>query len=384
MRVKGIWLLPGLLLLAAAPAAAIEAAVRPTLVVNAYDQYHGTPPGQFPYLPVAGQVSRFQPFRIELTYRNAALKENRISVKPRLRIRHQASGQVIYDSGERLARDRFFQENPELSMLSKNRLEFAFDVNHPAGAYDLLLTTVDEHDDSRSRVMATITLLSDASLPEADKFDLSRLTNFYYRDPVPELAVPALKLTLNEFIPEVRRSNADYSAIPMLAFYYQIFRLNPQLHDELLALRRELTGPRRRAVGLILAALGRSEADAEDQELLRQHPLTVAEVETPDGIDLLWAEFFATGRKAPLQGIVGQLKHMESGDGGAKLLALFARRSLEEHAVNHELIRLYLEAMLAAGNITTDQVTARQAAEILAAAEKAAQPHNHGGSNVEL
>lgn len=74
--------------------------------------------------------------------------------------------------------------------------------------------------------------------------------------------------------------------------------------------------------------------------ILNQQPLDLfnAEIVSPDHLDMLWCDFFATGNEASIERISTKLKDLKSEDAVQKVTAGSARWSLISNSVQHDRV----------------------------------------------
>lgn len=365
---KTLLMLAAVFAAALAPVFAIEATVAPTLLVNLPDQWGGLPPGRPPYVTTAAKVVRHQPFRIEIIYGRMALKDGGAAVRPHLEMRYLADGRSPWDGALEMAEERFSCENTGTAFLITGRSIATFEDGDRPGVYEITATVKDLNDGTEARATARIELLAEPPAPEPIA-DINAFLSTYYRAPQPERLLPAFRTVLAEILPKMReRQKQNFNPMPVAAFFIEALRLNPQLHEEFIRLRSEYEDPFDGGfLDLVLLNLGGKSAEAvppAERERLGRLSFTVTEVTQPYHLDILWSQFFATGRQAPVRLIAGAIGSLQSpmtvekyrelaapaqADREALLRHLIGRAalwSLNSNAANHPLVRFYLEGML--------------------------------------
>ena len=359
------------------PLAAYEVQLIPVLQVNTRDQVDNVLPKYGISLTSrVRKVERFQPFQIEIPL----IIEERLA-RP-LTIRATLTG-----TGPDGRKDNGF-ENIVLFELPagaqgvffpKIGISSHFSAADKLGVHRFELIYSDGSQEKR--VAFEIELTGDISdLSDMNEREFNELTSSYYRSPKPHRLKVALTNYLEYF--SVRKSPGGGAVADQMGIYkwfVEVFKLNPQFHGFLADLSRSVKPAHREVLGLIFAGLGsevieqyRSKLHPEVLEIAlspqSQSEMAVSQVSSPEHLDMLMAEFLATGRFAPVLQIVNELRQRDKisvdearqRPGGINGLSEADRRLLmngllEQCAVwmlrsnirqRHTLLKYYLETIL--------------------------------------
>lgn len=365
-----------LLLCAACGVHAVEGNLMATLSQNLQDQWEHILPGRPPQIPVVSRVVPGQPFSIRLALGRFALKDGAADVTVDLE-------QVNPDGTKKtIGRDLVAlrgKSNGKGVFLSNFYLEAVMEEKDAPGKYRIVGKLRDRNDGSEKPLECSWELTAlPASFPALELKQSGEVLSNYYRSPKPEQLPGLLESCLRE-----RPGLNDKT----LSLYYglgRLFRLNPQLHGELLRIAAaQQTAESRRAVAAVIHFLGREAEETlhpkldegtrrELDELALLPDEVPGTIRTAGELDQLWFEFFATGKVEPIRRLVDQLARpgetmtpkefkakKEKGEATPEdleklknfLIILAANWSLGSNAKQHPLVRYYLEAMLTRGEI---------------------------------
>ena len=389
-----------LLLFAACGVHAVEGNLVATLSQNLQDQWEHILPGRPPQIPVVSRVVPGQPFSIRLVLGRFALKDGAADVTADLeQVNPDGTKKTI---GRDLVALRGKSDGKGV-FLSNFYLEAVMEEKDAPGKYRIVGKLRDRNDGSEKALECSWELTAPPdSFPALELKQSGEVLSNYYRSPKPELLPGLLESCLRE-----RPGLNDKT----LSLYYglgRLFRLNPQLHGELLRIAAaQQTAESRRAVAAVIHFLGgkaeaelRPKLDEGTRRELDELALLPDEVpgtiRTAGELDQLWFEFFATGKVEPIRRLVDQLARpgemltpkefkakKEKGETTPEdleklknfLITLAANWSLNSNAKQHPLVRFYLEAMLTRGEIKHP----RSAALVKEILRKASAPAEKAG-----
>lgn len=370
----------------------IEPRVLPTVATNIDDQWNGILPERPPVFPTATRIEPGQLVRIYVMASGLAIREGRARATYDI-VLVDPQGKTVFEQKNIPLLDGAFQAN--WAALSPGGLEMFCEPQDPLGTYVLVVTVRDQVDGSERQARAELRL--EKKTPAAariDDRDFRLLLQLYYLQPRPELILPALRRVLTEEWPKAAKAQGErFRPEPMLAFFYWVLSRNAQLYPEFGRMIGELAPEQQLGALLIVRALGEKAekvivpelADALRRKLAELPPTNLfipdpAKLD-PLALDLWWAEFFATGKRAPILRLIqvlersrnaateeelktlkGQKPNPETiGRVRNRMLVTVAQWSLTANARRHQLLRYYLEAMLRRGELKDD--AARQGVE---------------------
>ena len=358
------------------PLSGWELKVVPTLMVNVDDQVRFMLPGRALQIKTVSKVEPGQPFSV-----HAILVSKRPLVKGGKFAGHIAltspDGKTVIP-----AENATMFELPDGARgvyVSNQLLKVTFDTPDRRGNYRFTLTVMDENNVAKS-VSANIELVdSITDFRMMDVKEFNRLLYTYYTNPQPERLLAALNTYLTEGIVEIRQRGKMVTVLNTLLCFARIFRNNPQFYDEL-AKMSGTDRPKNQYLALIFYNIGEpflsQYRDKINPHILKQisrynRPLLSLDeqINYPQQIDLLWAEFFAYGKFATVKQIVNAMqkrpelppeKIKQFAASGKKpgepekqlllnyMVRVFATAGLNKYiAQGHRLVRFYLETIYA-------------------------------------
>jgi hypothetical protein len=189
-----------------------------------------------------------------------------------------------------------------------------FDPEDPYGDYRIRVTSVD-HVSNETIVQEEIITLKEMTLEKLTLSERDQLFFNYATAPNPSRAFAAFLETEHSFFNE--QSEPIWSAI---WFFKTIFENNPYLLPHLQEVYPAGTSKQKRDIILLLALLDQSELLPKVTSNLKTYqrgieagrtPNPYDEITTGKQLDMLWAEFFATGTVKPIEQIINSLQLVE-------------------------------------------------------------------------
>jgi hypothetical protein len=258
--------------------------------------------------------------------------------------------------------------NPNNLILSIANLRFNFEMTEPIGNYRVEAELVDNVLNDKVTV-STIVTLSELSLDSSINNDslLGKWLETYYQTPIPELAVDA-------FIYFTKSGLREIAEEPVFAFFRVLFGHNLYLVPHLISKYDFQDETTQNDILMLLAFL-----DVDVSEFINQLPqnklyayqqlkensnlFDYSELEHPTQLDMIWSEFFASGRYGAIRRLVDALSlsqykgaidlynnsgKAESLEKNALLEASYKSVvwSLGANAKTHKLIKDYLTYIL--------------------------------------
>ena len=372
-------------------AAALDGVLFPTVSRNLEDQWR-TLAGRPPILCSVSSVRARQPFMLRLLWSGASIVEGKSSLDCTFTL-YDPQGEVFFCTGSApLERVTVPCNNPKAFYVYPQVVTVVFPVTAAPGKYRIEAKLVDAGDGTEKTLTSEIELRAAAAevKPFETLEELDRWLMGYYSHPDPDRLIPALRKYLESF-PELKQKKV-FMPLPVLGFFYYAIKENPQLYAELADFVNTLSGEERQAAALVAVHLGgeardRLAAEARKSIPAGADPFVVTDPEAPWQIDLLWNEFFASGRVAPLGKIVEQLRKLSFGitpeeykkikepteedrrNVGIHLMGMAAQWSLKSNAMAHRLVFFYLEGMFKHDQVA-DPAAKKALAEIVAAADQ--------------
>ncbi len=298
--------------------AAYDLMVIPTLLVNVEDQVKFCAPDHGIFIQTVKQVEPGQPFHLKL-----ALKLPEAAPQP-LKISGTFSRRAPGGSEVEIFRDRALFDIPAGAkgiFFSATSISGLFAGNDAGGSYEWILQYSDGS--RRDKTFATLKLVESIIDSKAvDMAEFNRIFSNYYRNARPEKLLAALDFFLTSGEAVMRQKKKDFDPRHIISGFVHAFKLNPQFHDELA--RATVNSPPKHHIyyALIFAGLGKEAVMAQKEvieplvqvqigQFSGKNPLAFSEVKTPAHLDMLWMEFFITGKMEPIRRIAAELRKRE-------------------------------------------------------------------------
>lgn len=253
-------------------------------------------------------------------------------------------------------------------------LNMCFDPEDPYGAYAINVTSVD-HVATKTNLLHEVVQLKKFELKTLSKEDREKLFYQYANVPVPSKAAAAFLQTENSFFNE--KNEPIWSAI---WFFKTIFENNEYLIPYLIDEFPQATLKQKRDLILVMTLMNKSDQLPRVSGGLKAFLRVMKAGRIPDPygpitsgkqLDMLWAEFFATGTIKPIRQIaeslslvkhVGTLEKIKTGELDSKqpdvyregmLEAVFqsALWSLKANCQEVPLVYRYCETILHSGEL---------------------------------
>jgi hypothetical protein len=301
--------------------AADNVMIIPTLAVNVQDQFGYVPGNRALNMPTVKAVEPGQPFELFFF----------IPVKGPLTAGLKMNGTLTMrapDGGEKV----IFKDLPvfELPVGAKGFCHSAqsvrgkFDVRDARGDYrwTLQLTPVEGTFSGNLTCSAGINLkssVSDRRAMTADEF--AKFFRVYYRSPVPERILAAWEYYMTTGVAEQRKREGEgFNPLATLKGFAELFRNNPQFQDDLAEMSAKCPGDQVIFYALIFNSIGVDDlkkrqiipdkrVQAEIVSLAGCDPLSISEISGGEHLDMLWGEFFITGRFEPVLRLVNEMRY---------------------------------------------------------------------------
>lgn len=368
-----------------------------TKAQNIQDQWTGILPGRPPLMPLCTQVVRLEPFSVNVFFSNPEIKDGKVNVTGKLKMINPA-GNVVTES--QLQPQTFNSENPKSVFLFPDYLAVSFDPPDATGEYTFIAELQDLNG-KKSFTDKTTIKLDEKISAEPSKEPMKAISN-YYTAPAPQNIIPGFSEFL-KMLPELKAKQKNkFNPISILALFYYALQANPQLHGDFAKLADSLKNQEEKLFAVIIVhELGEKTfalLSKESQAAWNPHfadTFKVGEkITTAYQLDILWSEFFITGKKAPIEKIVREVKQAAdnlSPENYKKIaqptqkdkesLMHFlnshaAAWSIGSNAKRYHLVAFYLEAMLARNEIKdnfTNAVISKKLEEANASSQKPTQ-----------
>ena len=289
--------------------------VYPTLMVNLTDQINFVMPNRGLQITTVSKVERLQPFSLNIA----------IGLEKPLEQELKLIGDVVVTAPD--GTQKTVLKNKELFALpagarglifSQSYLSVSFDPPDQNGKYQFTVTLKDTAGKvkKQSAKVELVDTVTNFDMMDFKEFD--QLLTYYYQNPQPGRLLAALNYFLTEGVIKLRSKGKKANALPVLWCFAKIFQHNPQFFDEL-AKMSDTARPKDQYLAILFYTIGKefteSYKDKINPHILKQisrykKPVLseTDEIKFPQQLDLLWGEFFATGKFSAIQRIASALQ----------------------------------------------------------------------------
>jgi hypothetical protein len=335
-------------------ASAIDILAIPMATDPDMNAWQYVPAGSEPTLYPTKRVYRGQPFRLLVLGKDYATdSQNNVDITYTIQ-GFSPNESPLFDRNSQLELFKGVVSSDKLLLLSRQFPLLDFAATDPIGTYRFLITAHDVLADTTSSSTAKITLALISDRTEfSSKEEFSSWIENYYRAPDPGRAITAL---LQYLQPD---STDSIKQAAMLTFLTTIIQNNTFLWSHLKKIYIESDLPDRKKI-LLISAL----SDLQDEQFFTSvepeliefyndalkidlliptdRPVLATEV------DILWAEFMATGTLAPIRKLVGALALVSTKDSQEIIAASQAVMTpeLEKNAKLEEVYHIALSSLV--------------------------------------
>jgi hypothetical protein len=220
-------------------------------------------------------------------------------------------------------------------------LRLCFDPDDPYGEYTINVTAYD-HVSSQTNAQSQTIKLAEFKIDPTTKEEREKLFYHYATAPNPSRALASFLQTEHSFL------NAENEPIwSAIWFFKTLFENNEFLIPHLLGAFPEATLKQQKDMILLLALMDRTQELPKLSDGLKAYekamsagrvPDPYAEITTGKQLDMLWAEYFATGRIKPIRQLVtalnlcehiGTLEKIKTGELDPKVPEVYRKGMLE-------------------------------------------------------
>jgi len=298
--------------LASSGEAAIDAKLIATCDYGLQDRWHQTIWTEQPEVIPIDKVYEEQSFWVYLLLSNFETEgSKKASVVFDLKA-ISSDGQTQFERTDIVAVD-YQVADPSAVLLGQSVLEVSFEKGTPVGTYQLVADIRDKIGGTTTQVRTEVELREfDCRIEFASDSIFNQWMMNYYKNPSPGNALDAFKYFS-------RRDLFEESYFPCMGFFIEVFSKNQFLIPFLTNEYHYLPFEKRVPVLVLLryldyksleffSGLDEREGRAYQTVQKRELPTTEGEIKTGTALDLLWGQFWASGRYEPLKKIVGALE----------------------------------------------------------------------------
>ncbi len=288
-------------------------------MVNLFDQVKYVPQTLGLNVSMVKSVVREQPFNIyfSLALKNPAEQDLKLNGDLVL---IKADG-----TREKITETSFFEgkKGKKGVFISPVSYVMIFEKGDKTGNYFFELTLTENGNPAKKHTFSVPVELVDKmpDVPERlTKEEFNQLLSRYYLKPQPEKLLPALRYFLDEGIDLMQKKKGkSFDPRHVLHGFATAFKLNPQLWRALAEMTKNSPEKDHLHYALIFAGIGK-DAVLQNKEIIAplvqvqigqfagKNPLDFKESTHPAHLDMLWMEFFITGKYIPIENIAGELR----------------------------------------------------------------------------
>ena len=359
---------------------AVECRINTTLLYDYNDQWHNIPEGRPPFLPVVKSVVKKQYFDVHVFLWKFKTADNKADCTYKIKI-IKPDGKIYYSSKELVAYKGKFAGTSVLK--TPGKLQICFEAKDPLGKYQIETVVYDKIAKTQASAKCLIEL---KAMPEKyahlkigfDKKNKPELATNYYRNPQPEKLIPFFLglCQLQEDLVKAQKYDKKkrHACNLMMAFCYYTFKNNKYLIPSLIRAVEPYGIFYKRNLVFLLHNLNMldeklyKELGDQAQKFaakLKQasNPFEFGKVRYSEQEDILWAQFFATGKYLPIKKLAEVMTQLSSNMSIKRykslktktvkdkkqlyewIIALAARWSLQSNAIQHNLVFYYCETL---------------------------------------
>ena len=356
-------------------AGAVECIVLPSFARNVDDQFVHILPNRPPMIPLVKEVAANETFTVNVLFRNFRSEYDHADVFYRLVLKKPDGKEQVLCAD--LPGVPGIRKPPGSDVYLAGRLaRFAFTGEDQPGKYRFIATADDRIAKKQAAAEATVEYVRGRkAAPPLTEKELDRFLMNDYLHPEPARLMDMIGLLLKQDM-NLRKTKKNYSPLPMLYGFTVILRDNPELTGAF-ASCISAAPPEQRGYAIpVFDLLGKDALEKAGNKLApdlrkavsdfdpKKNPLRFASPETPVQLDMLWWDFFLTGKFEPILKIAAALElgkdgitpqaYKQLGAGATpadrlrlrnKIMELAAGWSLMSNARTHRLVFYYLEAL---------------------------------------
>lgn len=346
---------------------AIDGNVVCTKAVNIQDQWTGILPGRSPIVPGCTQAVREEPFTVNVLFVSPSVKNGKVRVSGKLRMT-DSSGKEKFSFP--LKTQDFACEDSNSVFLFPDYVQVSFDPPDTLGEYTFSADLKDENS-GETKTVSNVVQLVEKCTYKVDNVPMKAMNKFYSQ-PASQNIIPAFQDFLKK-LPELKQKQGNaFNPVSLLGLFYYALKNNPQLLGEFAKYADTLDDAESRCyAAAIMHELGdKAFSMLSEQTRKTWNPKMAGmfnignEIVAPWQLDLLWSEFFVTGRREPVMRIANEIAKMKGNisledfkkiqnptDENRKslmayLIGMAANWSLNSNAGQHMLVAQYLECAL--------------------------------------
>lgn len=348
---------------------AFEAKVIVTRALNIEDQFKNILPARPPFFPMLSKVEKNAPFSVYFVCIGAELKNGKAKV----------SGKVILNNAdgtkkELALREMSFNVKGDKAgvLLLPQSLKVCMEAppEDAYGKYTVSLELTDANSGKKASHSAAFEYVEKLEI-DAKVKALDKITS-YYLDPQPQYIFAAFRELMKLQDKQKAKEKRSYNPLPQLSFFYFILKHNPQYVDAFANMViKELKGSEQKLGAVVLCALQPEKRKEFPVALAKgleknfaKNPFEIDKALVPWHLDVLWGEFFVTGKRDSVMRIfeaaklaenslnINEFKKIKNPSRSDKqrllngLTSYAVYWSANSIAGKHALLRFYLESAL--------------------------------------
>lgn len=289
-----------------------EALILPSLADIDLDAWYKIPPNSGPSMRKTDQVVKNQLFSLFIIFKGYSVDSaNKMDITYDVQI-FDPQGQPTEDKGLGIVGYHGLAGSSDILLLNQQIMRVLFSDDYPYGTYQIKVTAYDNVSGNTFKTSTAISLL-----PISFEFRFSNLDEanawmmHYYQEMSPQKAVAAVQAIVQT------EPGWIVNNVNILSFFSRIFADNPYLLSNIAENFDQFSLPEQKRLLLIDHFVGDNQlirysqkktfSDFKQQLKAISYPTLNDEISKPLQLDMLWSEFLATGRYAPIKKIVGAL-----------------------------------------------------------------------------
>ena len=359
---------------------AVKCRIDSTLLYDYNDQWKNIPQNRPPTLPLVTSVVKKQYFDVHVFFWDFKIVKGKADCTYKIKI-IRPDGKIYYEGKEKTARKG--TAAAKVALKPPGSLRICFEPEDPFGKYKIEAVVYDKIAKTQASAEYSMEL---KPMPENyapmkiafNKKNKPELALNYYRNPEPEKLIPFFlgfcELQKNLVKAKQYDKKRRHTCNLLMAFCYYTFKNNQYLLPSLIKIVKEQDIFYKRNLVFLLYNLNikdellYEELGKEAQEFATKlsktsNPFEFEKINYSEQEDILWAQFFATGKYLPIKKLAEVMRQLKTNMSIAKykklkkktakdkkqlyqwIVALAASWSLQSNSIQHDLVYYYCETL---------------------------------------
>lgn len=281
---------------------AFEAKVIVTRALNIEDQFENILPARPPFFPSLSKVEKNAPFSVYFMCIGHEVKNGKVKVRGKITL-NNADGTKKEIALPEMSFDVKGDKAGVLLLPQSLKVCMEAPPEDTYGKYTVSLELTDVNSGKTAAHRAEFEYVEKLDI-DPDVKPLDKITE-YYKDPNPQYLFAAFRELLKQQDAQKKKEKKNYNPLPQLSLFYFVLKHNPQYIDMFSEMViKELKGSEQKLGAVVLCALRPEKRKEFAPDLaagleknFSKNPFEIDKVVLPWHLDVLWSEFFVTGKR---------------------------------------------------------------------------------------